>query len=53
MRTKAGIATAAALSVIAIGALAPAGDAASGVCGSDSGFMMAGARAGLQALGIA
>jgi hypothetical protein len=37
MRTKAGIATAAALSVIAIGALAPAGDAASGVCGSDSG----------------
>jgi hypothetical protein len=37
MRTKAGIATAAALSVIAIGALAPAGDAASGVCGSDGG----------------
>ena len=36
MRTKAGIATAAALSVIAIGALAAAGGA-SGVCGSDSG----------------
>jgi hypothetical protein len=35
MRTKAGIAAAAALSVIAIGAFAPAGGAASGICSSD------------------
>jgi hypothetical protein len=37
MRIKAGIAAAAALSVIAIGAFAPAGGLASGTCGSDSG----------------
>jgi len=35
MRTKAGIAAAAALSVIAIGAFAPAGGVASGTCGGD------------------
>ena len=37
MRTKAGIATAAALSMLAIGALAPTGGVASGTCGGGGG----------------